>query len=100
MYVFMCVCNVLCNICMYVCDYIKRSLECPTPAKFQMAGGVFFLGGAKFFNIIFNEKQFLRVFVPSDGRTERILIGVSRGCERGHHLPDKCVDRLQGMLLR
>jgi len=39
-------------VCIYVC--IKRSLEYPTPVKFQMAGDFFFF--AKFFNIMFNEK--------------------------------------------
>ena len=66
-FMYMCV-YVLCNVCMYlcvyvmyyviyVCDYIKRSLECPTPAKFQMAGGVFFLGGGAKFSISYLMKS-------------------------------------------
>lgn len=62
-----------------------------------MTGG-FFLGGQSFSISYLMKKEFLRVFVRSDGRTERILIEGARGCERDRHLPDTCVDRLQGML--
>jgi hypothetical protein len=45
MYVCVCVCVCVCMyvyVCVCVCVPLYKALECPTPAKFQMAGGYFF----------------------------------------------------------
>ena len=62
MYVYVCVhVHIVYVLYMYVCSYIRRSLECPTPSEVSDDWRLFF-GGAKFFNIIFNEKGIFKSF--------------------------------------
>jgi hypothetical protein len=83
-------------VCMYVCiPLYKAFVRMSYPSEVSDGWRLFCFQS---FSICVMKKEFLRVFVCSDGRTERILIGGSRGFERERHLPDTCVDRLQGML--
>jgi hypothetical protein len=81
---------------MYVCiPLYKAFVRMSDPSEVSEGWRLFCFQS---FSIYVMKKEFLRVLVRSDDRTERILIGGSRGCERDRHLSDTCVDRLQGML--